>query len=374
MSDPKNILYIRIDGCFGGVERHILCLLKHLDRSRYTPHLVPIVEEAELAKKSHELGVSVTLLTMTSRFAVWQARRDLRRIIQENHIDLVHTFGLRSNLVAGPLAKKMGLPWIARLPNLNYTDYKDPIRARLFHWLNNRLLAKTDVTHVISTPLKNYVAGLRSHPKRIELIPNGIELNEPPNEKARQEARHQFGIGDNQIVVGSLGRIEPIKGYDLLLYTLSDLPDNVIALIGGEGHELENLNQKAHVLGLASRFRLLGFVNNVEHFLKACDIYVQPSRSEGVPHALMEGMAMSLPILATAVGGIEDIIRNEKDGILIPPDDLAVLKEKLIEFCQDDRMRREFAHRARERIEKVGSAENMTRLIERLYDNLLNED
>jgi glycosyltransferase involved in cell wall biosynthesis len=173
------------------------------------------------------------------------------------------------------------------------------------------------------------------------------------------------------MVIGSLGRVDAIKGYDLLLNCLTDLPSRCTVLIGGEGREISRLFQKARVLGLADRFGLVGFVEDVRLFLAACDIYVQPSMSEGVPHALLEGMAMSLPVVATAVGGVGDVIRDGQDGMLVPPGDRAALKERLIELCGDEQRREAFGRRARERVEQVGAADVMTRHIEKLYDDLL---
>lgn len=372
MGTPRRVLYVRIDGCFGGPERHILCLFKHLDRSRYLPHLAPLVQEAKLARHARELDVPVTLIPMPSRLSVHTARNALASVIENTPIDLVHTFGVRSNLVAGPPAHRLGRPWVARVPNLNYTDYGDPIRGWFFHILNNHLLRKADAVHVVSTPLKEYLVSLRRPPARVELIRSGIELLEPADAEARRQARQFYRLGEGQTVIGSLGRVEAIKGYDLLLYCLPDLPSKCSVLIGGEGSAVSVLRQRAHVLGLADRFRLVGFVEDVRLFLAACDVYVQPSRSEGVPHALLEGMAMSLPVVATAVGGVEDVIRDGQDGMLVPPGDRPALKGRLIDLCADQEMREAFGRRARERIEKVGVADVMVHHIEQLYDDLLN--
>ncbi|MFH1740491.1 MAG: glycosyltransferase family 4 protein [bacterium] len=371
MNEPRRILYVRIDGCFGGPERHILCLFKHLNRSRYQPYLAPLVQEGKLAQDAREMGVPVTPVPMPSRLAVRSARGVLTSIIRDNSIDLVHTYGIRSNLVAGPLARKLGLPWVSRLPNLNYTDYANPYLGWFLHFLNNRLLSRADAVQVISAPLKEYVASLPRPPARIELIPNGIDLPSPADETTRKQARQFYQLVEDQIVIGSLGRVELIKGYDLLLYCLADLPRGCTILIGGEGSECDRLKQQAHVLGFADRFRLVGFVEDVRLFLAACDVYVQPSRSEGVPYALLEGMAMSLPVVATEVGGIGDVIRDGEDGILVPPEDRLMLRDRLMELCADKQMRQDLGQRARERIEQVGSADVMTGRIERLYGDLL---
>ena len=373
MSGPRRVLYTRIDGCFGGVERHILSIVKHLDRSRYLPHLACLVREARLAQLARELEVPVTLVPMPSRLAVRSARQTLTSIIRDENIDLVHTFGLRSNLVAGPLARRLGRRWVARVPNLNYTDYGDPLRGWIFHLLNNHLLSKADAVQVVSTPLKEYLASLRRPPARMELIQNGIELPEPADRETRRQARQFYGLGEEQVVIGSLGRVTSIKGYDLLLYSLADLPSGCTIIIAGEGPEMSRLHQMAQVLGLAAHFRLVGFVEDARFFLAACDIYVQPSRSEGLPHALLEGMAMSLPVVATAVGGIGDVIRDGEDGMLVPPGDRATLTERLMELSRDEQMREAFGRRARQRVEQVGAASVMTRRLEQLYDDLLDD-
>jgi glycosyltransferase involved in cell wall biosynthesis len=373
MTAPRRVLYVRVDGCFGGPERHILCLLNHLDRSRYLPHVAPLVRDAKLAECARRLDVPVTLVPMPSRLAVRSARRSLARLIEDRNIALVHTFGLRSNLVAGPVARRLGRPWIARVPNLNYTDYRDPFRRWAFHLLNNHLLHKADIAQVVSAPLKEYLGSLRHPPKRIELIPNGVELPALDDEEARTRARRLHQVQETDVVIGSLGRLDPIKGYDLLLYCLADLPRECIVLIAGEGPEMSRLRQLAYVLGVADRFRLGGFAEDTRSFLAACDLYVQPSRSEGVPHGLLEGMAMALPVIATAVGGVGDVIRDGQDGMLVPPGDRMALKEALVELCGDEQKRVAFGRHARQRVEQIASADLMARRLEQLYDELLGQ-
>ena len=372
-SDPRRVLYVRVDGCFGGPERHILTLLKHIDRSRFEPVVAPMVSEGGLAESARELGVPVAFVPMPTRLSVPSARKVLTEIIQEYGIDLVHTYGIRSNLVAGPLAKRHKLPWVARVPNLNYTDYGNRLIGWFFHFLNNRLLRQADAVQVISTPLRDYFASLGNPPERLELIPNGIDLPTPPSSELRDDSRQYYGIDDAQIVIGSLGRVEQIKGYDQLLYCIPHLPADTVVLIGGEGSESATLMQEARVLDVANRFKLVGFVQDIRFFLAACDLYVQPSYSEGVPSAMLEGMAMSLPVVATKVGGIEDVIRDEEDGILVPPGDRSALLKQLTMLCEDREKRVFLGERARGRVEEVGSAEKMTRRIETLYDSLLSD-
>ena len=371
MSEMRRILYMRIDGCFGGPERYILCLFKHLDLSRYQPHLAPLVCEDKLAQATRAMGVPVLLIPMSSRLAVRSARKRLISIIEENDINLIHTLGIRSNLVAGPVARELGIPWVARVPNLNYTDYRNRLVGWLFHRINNRLLRKADAVQVISTPLRDYFQSLPRPPRRIELIPNGIDFPAPVDEETRRQAREFFGIGEDQTVIGSLGRIEPIKGYDLLFDCLVELPSHSVVLLGGEGSQAGLLKKKAESGGLANRFHLGGFIEDTRFFLAACDIYVQPSRSEGVPMALLEAMAAGLPVVASRVGGIGDVIRNGEDGFLILPEDRMALRNYLMKLCRDPEMREDFGGRAKRRVEQIGSAEDMTRQVEALYDDLL---
>jgi len=371
MSEIKRILYMRIDGCFGGPERHILCLFKHLDLSKYQPHLAPLVREDQLAQAARAMGVPVSLIPMSSRLAVRSAREHLISLIEKNDIHLIHTFGIRSNLVAGSVAKEIGIPWVARVPNLNYTDYGNPLTGWFFHKINNRLLRKADAVQVISTPLRDYFESLPRPPRRIELIPNGIDFPAAVDQETRKQAREFFGIDENQTVIGSLGRIEPIKGYDLLLDCLAELPGYCVVLLGGGGSQTGWLRKTAENAGLADRFHLVGFIEDTRFFLAACDIYVQPSRSEGVPMALLEAMATGLPIIASRVGGIGDVIRSGEDGLLVLPEDRMALRNHLMNLCRDPDVREDFGDRAKLRVEQIGSAEVMTRQVEALYDDLL---
>lgn len=372
---PIPVLLCRIDGNFGGVERHILNLAQHMDRNRFFPVIVPISNHGELERNARKLDVQTEFLPMRNRFSIGSAQTTLKQIIQKHQAGIVHTFGLRSSTLACKVSRELTIPWIVRLPNINATDYANPLRGFLSHWLNNHLIRRADALQVISPQLEGYVKQWRNPPQRVFMIPNGIDstfYGKQPSKKCRQS----LGIPENSIVIGSVGRLEPIKGYDLLLYAMSKIKRDIPAsqlLIIGEGKDRHGLEQSAVQLGLQDALHLPGYVADVREALSAIDIFVCSSRSEGVPNAVLEAMATSRPIIATRVGGMESILENEKEGIVIPPDDRQALENALRDLLNHEGKRNKLGQNARNRVENEFSIESMVGNVQAMYEFVLKE-
>lgn len=206
-------------------------------------------------------------------------------------------------------------------------------------------------------------------PARVLTIANGVDLNRFVGLSEIDLAR-AFGLPAGRVNMIVVGRLHPAKGHSDLLPVLARVKEagtEFNLLIVGEG-ELENdLRQQVASLQLESHVRFCGFRQDVLALIAAADVMLMPSRWEGLPMALLEAMALSRPVLATAVGGIPNVIRHDHNGLLVAPGDEKAMEQHLRSLINDTSLRRRLGSEARETVYKHFSAANVARRYEALY-------
>jgi glycosyltransferase involved in cell wall biosynthesis len=212
----------------------------------------------------------------------------------------------------------------------------------------------------------------------VSCIRNGITAVTPAGENVPGLTRKSIGIEEPAFVLGSVGRLTTIKGIEYLLRAVAllinerGLKPMQVAVIGG-GPLQKALEELSAELSINEHVRFLGERQDVPNLLRLLDVFVMPSLHEGIPMALLEAMRAGCPIVASAVGGIPEVIRDGKDGMLVPPQDpgaLARAIESLYASVQD-RMR--LSHAGRVRVEAEFGAERMAVLTKEFYKTLLGQ-
>jgi glycosyltransferase involved in cell wall biosynthesis len=223
------------------------------------------------------------------------------------------------------------------------------------------------------------VAVSRSHARLIEqalhlpldavrVIPNGIV----PTPLTGRDVRAELGLAPEALLVVAVGNLYPVKGYDVLLRALAglvahtDLPRWHLA-IAGRGGEEPKLRSLAAELGLVGRVSFLGLRSDVGDLLASADLYALPSRAESHPLALLEAMFAGRPTVATAVGGVPDTVTDGREGLLVPPGEVAPLRDALARLLADPALRRQMGEAARQRAQREFTLTTMVDAYERLY-------
>ena len=212
------------------------------------------------------------------------------------------------------------------------------------------------------------------------VIHSGVDLPQNlPTAQTRGLLRSELGIAPDCVVAGYAGRLTAIKGLDTFLRAAALLKDEekLRFLLVGEGEERARLEQLASELGLSGKVHFAGFRENVFDWLSAMDIFVHPSLNEGMGRALVEAQAAGLPIAATTVCGIPDVVHHGKAGLLVPPSDAKALAAAMKRLCADPQLRRIYGDYGRAWVS--GADENglprfstraMARKLELLYGSL----
>jgi glycosyltransferase involved in cell wall biosynthesis len=195
----------------------------------------------------------------------------------------------------------------------------------------------------------------------VRTIHNGITVGQPPPAAER---------ASNGLVVGAVARLAPEKGFDVLLRSLADL-DDVTAVLVGDGPERETLEREARALGIADRVVFTGWQREPEQYLRSFDLFVLSSRVEGFPLSVLEAMGAGLPVVATTVGSVDELVVDGTTGVLIPPDNPVALTAAIRRLGADPERARRMGEAGRVRVLAVFSAEAMALEFESLYDDLL---
>ncbi|HWP35157.1 MAG TPA: glycosyltransferase [Thermodesulfobacteriota bacterium] len=361
---PRTVLHLMETPDPGGAETLLLNLVARLDPGRYRSVVGtfrPGWLTAELARR----GIpSVVLPLRRPLDPAWLARA--LRLVRRAGVELVHAHEFTMNTYGTLLGRLGRLPVIATVHGKAY--YADRTRRRLAYRFVGRAASQVvAVSHDVRRFLLEEV-GLA--PEAVVTIHNGVAPPPPVSPAAAAALRHQLGLPAGTPVVGTVGTLLPVKGHADLLEAVARLapavPD-LTALICGRPLVLEPLAARAAALGIADRVRFLGYRDDVPALLAVMDVFVLPSLSEGLSLALLEAMAAGLPVVATAVGGNPEVVRDGESGFLVPPRDPGALAERIGRLLRDRALARRLGLAAARRVRQEFSLDAMVQRYEALY-------
>ncbi|MDR3543071.1 MAG: glycosyltransferase [Desulfosporosinus sp.] len=369
MNDCR-ILHIIGGGEIGGAEQHVLSLLNDLDRSYFYPHLACLTH-GPLAALARKTNIPTQTFPMGFPLDLSPLPR-LTRWARQKGINLIHTHGSRANLLGRLGAKWLGIPCLTTVHSSLAHDYLSPWSARLAIGLDRLTLPLASEIITVSNHLAHEVA-LRGG-QNITTIYNGqspLTFADPTH--ARQQFRKQWGIPTNAFVIGTIGRLHPTKGQIHLIKAANQLGlkfPNLHLLLIGDGPLRQDLESELRLNPLPNT--LTGYLPNAYKALPAMDLFVLPSVSEGMGLVLLESMQAGVPIVASAVGGIPEVVRAGKDGLLVPPGDVTGFIEACAAIIENPKLAKSLVDSAHGRWLSF-SIESMVRETEQVYTRILDQ-
>ena len=267
-------------------------------------------------------------------------RRAVREIISERPLDLVHTHGFRPDVTDGGVARSAGLPVVSTCHG--FIDFGT--RGALYQWLQRKALTRYDAVIAVSSAIVSKLKAARVPADKIHLVPNAFA--DDGQIVSREQARQALDLPDAP-VIGWVGRLSAEKGPDIALEAFAQLhhPTAVLVFLG-DGRERAALDSRATALGVRDRVLWRGAVANVGRLFPAFDAFLLSSRTEGTPMVLLEAMAARVPIIATRVGGVPDVISSDSAWLAEPLDvnALAASLRAVIDSPQSTKVRVDRAH------------------------------
>ena len=325
---PTPILVVSNHGAVvGGGELSMLELLRGLDHRRWAPALV-VPDDGEVAAHGRDLGLPIHVVPLPTLrrpgYAMASSVRMLCRLARTTGAALIHANGSRAMMYGGLAGRTTGRPavWHVRIAQ------SDGVVDRALYALATGVIATSDAV------ARRFCRAAA----KVRLVPNGIDLTRFTPRAPSAGLRAALGVPPSSPVVLSIGRFVAEKGHRHLLEAAARVErtkPGVHWVLVGAGELEAPLRRQARGLGLESRVHFAGWREDVPDVLAVSDVFVLPSESEGFGRVVVEAMAMAHPVVATAVGGVPEIIRDGETGILVPPSDPAALADAVRSLLDD---------------------------------------
>ena len=304
----------------------------------------------------------------------------LARVFSENHVDIVHSHNWPT-LIECVMARRWARTRYhvhaehGTLPNSADTSrWRRNGRAVLMRWG----LGQTNFVIAAASSIRERVTTFCRFPRqRIVVVPNGVEIPvAAPENEFRKKIRESLGISPNAIVLGSLGRLAPVKGFDVLIRAFEEAmvasAGDVHLLIVGDGPEWPRISEQVRRSPHRNRLHLAGHQSPACDWLRAMDIFVNSSHSEGMSLALLEAMGMGLPVVVTDVGDHGGLaVGDPPCGLTVPPADSTALAAAMKLLVTDEPLRRRLARNSQAKQERSHSIGSMASAYESVYKSLL---
>jgi len=336
----RPLLFVNHSLAMGGIETMLVDMIRLLPRDQFSPEVAVFESGGSLEAVLEERGVPVHRLNKKEGVDAGLFLR-LRQLIREREIKVVHSHNYSAWIYACVAARSAG--GIVHVHTEHSVVENVGRRYLMQRWLSkltSHVVAVSQHVHDVM------IDGIGVAPTRVKLIANGVNTDRfAPDMAIRRSARADIGLLDDDIAIGIVARLVPVKNHSLLLRAaaplLKDENLSAKAVIVGDGPERAALESLAAELGVSRRVIFLGERRDTEKLLNAMDIYVLSSISEGMNLTLLEAMSAALPVVATDVGGNGELVENGISGHLVNLGDIDAMTGRLRELAHSPTLRRE---------------------------------
>jgi len=357
MSEPlkpfPKVLVVDLSNNYGGASSRVLSLM-----ARANPGTIALAGLASgaITKRARQLGLPVHALV--SHKADPRLLSQLINLIRREGYNVLDSQNIQSKFWANLAALATGTSLVSTLNSWYANEHgKASTKGRMYTSLELLTNQSLDLYITVSQKDRQSLlkAGLRE--SKVELIYNAVDLDPDAIPGDPAWLRKNFDLPSDSIVLTAVGRLVPVKGYDVLISAMQQIAPKIrrlYCLIVGEGESKDELSNQIHEGGLQDRVRLVGYYDRdgAMSILKSSDIFVMPSRYEGTPIALLEAAALARPILASATGGIPELVQHEENAYLVSPGDPAALAAGILKLASDHDYAGQLAQRAQQRIQE----------------------
>lgn len=371
----RRILHLRtVTGPGGGPEKTILNSPRYIGADYemrlgyFRPKRDP---KYDLPARAAALGVTLVDIPESGAIDLGALKR-LAREIREFRPHVIHAHDYKTNLLSVLFRKWYGVPVITTV----HGYVTRTARLNRYYAVDRWSLRRMEHVIAVSEDIYDQVLGIGVKPDRCTMVPNAIDAEAYRPRRARADAKRQWGISPERLLVGAVGRLSPEKGFDVLIRATDRLLGEGLPLelaIAGEGPARDELERTIAACAHRDHMRLLGHCTDVLPLYEALDAFVLSSLREGLPNVLLEAMAMQVPIVATRIAGVPKVIDDDVSGLLVPPGDEAALAAAMRRVLGDARLQERLGASARNSVvERFSFAKRMERIRD-IYDRVLGD-
>jgi glycosyltransferase involved in cell wall biosynthesis len=300
--------------------------------------------------------------------------------LREKRVQILHTHTSKAGFIGRLAARLAGVPVVIHTPHGHiFYGYYGRYLTSLFVALERLAAPLADrIVTLTDREAEEHLEQGIGRPEQYVTIPSGVDIDSlcaeaPSKERAREELELPL---DACIVIG-LGRLVPIKGFDLLVRALPGIArirQDVRLVLVGDGPERVRIEDIASSLGVGHQTIITGAHEQVGVYLAAADVLVAPSRNEGMGRSLVEAMALGLPTVAASVGGIPNVIEDAKSGILVPPEQPQAISEAVLRLLTDEKLHGSIGRAAREKARQFSLPVMESRLMSLYFETINNKN
>ncbi len=348
-------------GDAGGARTHVLRLLGELNKTGQA-HLLTL-GGGVLADDARERGIPCEMLTGSFPAQL----RAAKRYIRSGGFDLVRCHGSRANLTAALLRPSLGVPVVSTVHSDHRLDYLHRPFARLiFGTLNALALRRMDALVCVSRAMRDKYAARGFRRGKLFSIYNGVDMDAPRSKVCREDflAAHGIPAAPDDVLTGTAARFDAVKDLSTMLrgFAAAAKEEPRLRLIfAGAGAEEGKLRALAKDLGVSDRVHFTGWLDDTDALYASLDICLLTSLSETFPYALTDAAKYRVPVIATAVGGVPELVENGVNGFLIAPGDTDALASDILTLSRDAALREKLGAALHDRTEREFSLSAMAR-------------
>jgi glycosyltransferase involved in cell wall biosynthesis len=353
------VLHIISSGGMYGAEAVILNMSRTLNDGPHRSTLGVFLNSSNPNLQLHESasreGIESHLIPCTGRLDRTVIRR-IRELAVQANADVIHAHGYKADLYVYFALRGSSLPLVSTC----HTWYNHDPKDRFFGVVDRFVLRSYGNIVAVSEGVREELLGAGVRADKISMIQNGIDLR--TFDRASAVVKSELGWSDYPLI-GLVGRLSKEKGADIFLTAasrvLNQLPDAKFVVVG-DGPDRAKLDALIDELGIRDSVRMLGRRDDMPAVYASLDLMVSSSRREGLPIAILEGMASRLPLIATPVGAVPTVVLDGRTGVLVPAEAPELLATVIIGLLRDDSERERLGSAARQLVEDQFSAQRMT--------------
>lgn len=360
------VLQVLTDTNFGGAGAWLLNYLRSFDRSKYAVTVV-LPYGSVLKSRIEALGIKVAEADGIADCSFSSIGvRELKRLMREIKPDIVHT---HAGLSARIAAKSLGIKTVNTRHCIE--EKKRFPKSTIYKIINNFL---SDAVIGVSNAVAENLADDGIPKKKLHLIYNGIFPLEEISDEKKAELRKSLGFSEDDIIVGIVARLEPVKGHETFLKAAkcaAEKNKNVKFLIVGTGSRETELKNMAKRLGISDKTVFTGYIENVNDINNIIDISVLTSVREALSLSVIEAMSLKKPAVVTDCGGTAEVVSDEKSGFVVKVGDFDTMAEKILTLAENSELKDKMGAEGQKIVGEKFTVQAMAEKIENLYDEIL---
>jgi glycosyltransferase involved in cell wall biosynthesis len=368
---------------WGGPPDIIRLICDSLDVNTFDVRLItgnslhPSLETRNFLKRFSDRVITITELKRDiNPLSDFVALLKLYRIFRKAHFDIVHTHTAKAGVLGRLAARFAGVPRIVHTSHgHNFYGYFGSFKSKLVVIVERFIAYFTDTINALTELEKQDLTAYKvAQPAKVVVINSGLELERYRGISIDTgKKRNELRVGQDTLLVGMIGRLEPVKGPEYFIeaaHFITEKFTEVRFIVAGDGALRNELEFRCKKLNIFDKLIFTGWREDIPEILSVLDILVVPSLNEAVGRILIEAGACGKPVVATRVGGIPEVVKDNQTGILVPPKDAYALARAVISLLEDKNKRQRMGETAKNWVDDKFSASRMVKGFSDLYDEM----